>query len=107
MPREVTRHGIEERIKELLISQLHVDPAALQDMNSNTPLLGHGVGLDSVETMALAVNIEEEFAISIPDTDLTADLFANLGALSDYILKALAACGTPDAGSPNGRAGSW
>jgi acyl carrier protein len=83
------RVEIEEKIKQLLIVELAVSPAIVSNSSSSTPLLGRGIGLDSVETMALVVSLEEVFEISIPDDELTVDLFKNFGALTDYIMHAL------------------
>jgi acyl carrier protein len=83
------RELIEKRIKQLLVSELKVNPAGVADTDSTTPLLGRGIGLDSVETMALVVSLEEVFEMSIPDDELTVDLFKNVGTLTDYIMHAL------------------
>jgi len=63
---------IENKIKELLVSELKVSRTAISASSSATPLLGRAVGLDSVETMALIVAVKEEFEISVPDCDLNA-----------------------------------
>ena len=84
-----TRSQIEDKIKQLLVSDLKVNPAVVADTNSTTPLLGRGIGLDSVETLALVVSLEEKFEISIPDDELTVDLFQSVGSLTDYIVHAL------------------
>lgn len=83
------RLEIEEKIKQLLTVELAVSPAIVSNSSSSTPLLGRGIGLDSVETMALVVSLEEEFEISIPDDELTVDLFKSVGTLTDYIMHAL------------------
>jgi acyl carrier protein len=80
---------IEEKIKQLLVSELNVNPAIVQDTDSNTPLLGRGIGIDSVEAMALVVSLEEEFGIAIPDNVLTVDLFKSVNTLANYIAQAL------------------
>lgn len=54
---------IENKIKELLVSELKVSRTAIAEGSSATPLLERSVGLDSVETMALIVALEEEFKI--------------------------------------------
>jgi acyl carrier protein len=77
--------GIEQRIKQILASQLDVDPDTVAQSGPQTPLIGRGIGLDSVEAMALAVGIEEAFDIEIPDADLTTDLFQSIAALADYV----------------------
>jgi acyl carrier protein len=83
------RSEIEKRIKQLLGSELNVNASVIATSNSSTPLLGRGVGLDSIETMALLLSIEEEFGISVPDSDMTATLFETIGSLSGYIAQKL------------------
>jgi acyl carrier protein len=80
---------IEKTIKHLLGSELNVNASVIATSSSSTPLLGRGVGLDSVETMALVLSIEEEFGISVPDTDMTATLFETIGTLARYIAEKL------------------
>ena len=53
--REDMHFQIEERIKQLLGSELKVNASVIATSTSRTPLLGRGVGLDSVETMALVL----------------------------------------------------
>jgi len=80
---------IEKRIKQLLGSELNVSASVIATSTFSTPLLGRGVGLDSIETMALVLSIEDEFGISVPDTDMTVTLFETIGTLTDYVLHKL------------------
>jgi acyl carrier protein len=84
-----THLEIEKQIKRLLVSELKVNPSILENTDSTTPLLGRGIGLDSVEAMALVVSLEEEFGIAIPDNELTVDLFKSVSSLANYIAQAL------------------
>jgi acyl carrier protein len=84
-----SRARIEATIKRLLISELNVSAATVDNTTPATSLLGRGIGLDSVEIMALVVSLEEEFQISVPDTELTVNLFESIGALADYVAQAL------------------
>ena len=77
----------EEKIKQILISELEIKPSLLAEYNSSTPLLGRGIGLDSVETLTLVAGIEKEFDIQIDDADLTAELFKSLRTLTEYVLQ--------------------
>jgi acyl carrier protein len=76
---------VEESIKGVLISQLGVEAGTVAASDSDTPLLGRGIGLDSVEALALILGIEEEFDIEIPDEALTANLFRSVATLADYV----------------------
>lgn len=79
--------GIEEKIKRILISELGVNPTIIATSSSSTPLLGRGIGLDSMETLSLVAAVEREFDIEVADDDLTVELFKSIGTLADYILK--------------------
>jgi len=72
-------------IKELLAGELEVDPVMLSNADAGTPLLGLGVGLDSIEALRLATALERRFAIQIPDANLTAELFSSIGVLAGYV----------------------
>ncbi len=78
---------IEKKIIQILISDLEIDPALLSTVDASTPLLGRGIGLNSVETLALVAGIEGAFDIHIDDADLTAELFKTLGTLTEYVLQ--------------------
>ena len=86
---ETSIREIEDKLKGILSVQLAVSTAMLANTNASTPLLGRGIGLDSVETMALAMEIEKMFEICIPDSDLTAKLFATLGTVTEYVAQKL------------------
>ena len=79
------RSHIEATIKRLLISELEADPTVIASADTQTPLLGRGIGLDSIEALRLALGLEKEYDIRIPDADLTVELFSSLGALVDYV----------------------
>lgn len=78
-------NGVESRIKHLLVSRLRVDPAILAASDGDTCLLGRGIGLDSVEALALAIAIEEEFDIEVDDEDLTTALFETISSVATYV----------------------
>ena len=75
------------RIKKILISELGIIPSIVDACDPDTPLLGRGIGLDSVEILALVAGIEKEFDIQVDDDDLTVDLFKDIGTLRAYILQ--------------------
>jgi len=82
-----THLEIEEKIKQILISQFEIKLSILVEISSTTPLLGRGIGLDSIEALALVAAIEKEFDIEIGDGDLTLDLVKNIGVLAEYVLQ--------------------
>jgi acyl carrier protein len=75
----------EINVRRLLVARLDVPPEALEGVDSATPLLGMGIGLDSVEALTLASEIEAEYGIHFEDEELTPDLFHTLGSISASI----------------------
>ncbi|MCK4301807.1 MAG: acyl carrier protein, partial [candidate division Zixibacteria bacterium] len=55
--------SVEERVKELIIEQLGVEPAQVTDGAKFV----EDLGADSLDTVELVMALEEEFAIEIPD----------------------------------------
>ena len=82
-----SRLEIEDRIRRLLASELAIPAHVLAECGSRTPLLGRGVGLDSIEGLALAAAIETEFDIRIEDDELTVHLFKDLTTLADHVMR--------------------
>lgn len=85
----MTQTDIESRIKDLLVSRLNVSAETLASGDGDTPLLGRGIGLDSVEAMALASEIETAFDIRFEDAELTVELFRTIGALAAAVASKL------------------
>ncbi len=54
-----------------------VDPAA--------PLIGAGLGIDSIDTLELVVMIERDYGVKIDNRAAGVEAFASLDALANYI----------------------
>jgi acyl carrier protein len=56
---------IEERVKDVIVAQLGVDPSEVKPEASFVDDLG----ADSLDTVELVMALEEEFGLEIPDED--------------------------------------
>jgi acyl carrier protein len=83
--RERALIDVEDRIRHLLVSRLRIDSEVLAGSDARTCLLGRDIGIDSMEALALALAIEEEFDIEVDDGDLTTALFETIGSVADYV----------------------
>jgi acyl carrier protein len=82
-----SQESVEKRIKQLLISELEIDAETVAGSDSNTPLLGRGIGLDSIEALTLVVGLEQEFDIRVDDEELTTELFESIATLTEYVMQ--------------------
>jgi acyl carrier protein len=74
--------ALERELKLLLVTDLGLDAARVAESTAATPLIGRGIGMDSVESMVLAAALERRFDIRFADHELTPDTFADLGSLA-------------------------
>lgn len=86
MNREPT--DIEDRVKKVITERLKLNVNA-EEISNNTPLIGKGLGLDSVGVLELVVGLEQEFDMMFDDSEMNIELFENIGSLTNYINKKL------------------
>jgi len=80
---------VETRIRAIIIRQSEGMMHAAKEISSTTPILGKGLGLDSIEALKLITEIEAEFGILVDDEELTVNLFENIGTLTENVMKKL------------------
>jgi acyl carrier protein len=80
--RAEARQDLTGEVKRLLVDRLalDVDPHLIGD---DQPLFGRGLELDSIDTLELAMAIEERFGVTITD-DETESLLS-LNRLADHV----------------------
>lgn len=69
-------------VKDMLVERLtlDVDPAMIGD---DQPLFGRGLELDSIDTLELAMAVEEKYGVTITDDDT--DALLSLNRLVDHV----------------------
>lgn len=73
-----------EAIKHIVGDTLGLG-ARSEKLTASTPLLGHVPELDSLAVVQLAMAIEREFDLTIPDEDFGGELFETVGSLVAYV----------------------
>jgi len=80
--------NIEDRVKKVILDIVkhRLNP---EEIVRETPLIGKGLGLDSVGVFELVLNLETEFDIFFEGSELGIEIFENLGSLVNYISEKL------------------
>ncbi len=84
---EMTAGELRSAIKRLLVTELNLkgrDPETIED---DSPLFGAGLGLDSLDALQLAMSIEEQLGVRIPEGDEARAVFGSVRAIADYVAK--------------------
>lgn len=71
--------SIEERVKEIIVEQLGVEPEEVTEEASFI----NDLGADSLDTVELVMALEEEFDREIPDEE--AEKLDTVGKVTEYI----------------------
>lgn len=76
------RRQLSERLKQVLIERLSLR-LEVDEIADDSPLFGSGLGLDSVDSLEVAIAVEAEFGVAITDEDLHA--FRSVNTVLDFI----------------------
>ena len=67
-----------------LVSTLGLDMAA-EAVDPAAPLIGAGLGIESIDTLELVVMIERDYGVKIDNRAAGVEAFASLNSLAGYI----------------------
>lgn len=78
--------AIQLEIKHLIIDSLGLEDMSAEDIASDQPLFGEGLGLDSVDALELGLAIQKRFGIKIDAEDKnTRQHFTNVANLAAFV----------------------
>ena len=80
---EIDAQSIENKVIEIISEQMGVDKS---EITRETSFI-NDLNADSLDTVELVMEFEDEFDMSIPDED--AEKIQTVGAAIDYIIKAI------------------
>ena len=80
------RTQIENALKELIVSSLELEATAPSDIETEAPLFGEGLGLDSIDALELGMAVRKRFGIVFSKNPAeNRKIFFSVKTLADYI----------------------
>ena len=76
-----------EKIKQLIITRLKLVDMTPEMIESEAPLFGEGLGLDSIDALELVLGLEKEFGVIIPDAEVGKKVFQSVKTMAQYVLE--------------------
>jgi acyl carrier protein len=74
-----------EDLKSKLITSLKLSDIKPQDIDPDAPLIGEGLGLDSIDTLEILVILQKDYGVTVPDVNAGRKVFSSLRTLAEYI----------------------
>ena len=76
---------LQQEIKILIIETLGLDDLTPDEIGSDEPLFGDGVGLDSIDALEIAVALEKKYNVKVPPDKETKELFFSIATLTKLV----------------------
>jgi len=73
-------------IKNLIISTLNLDELSVDDIDTDAPLFGEGLGLDSIDALELGLAVKNQYGIVLSsESEEMRQHFFSVATLAAYI----------------------
>ncbi len=72
-------------LKEMIVRVLMLEGITPEEIGDEDRLFGGGLGLDSVDALELAIHIEEQFKVKMPEDERAREAFASVATIARYI----------------------
>ena len=77
---------IESELKSLIVEVLMLEDVAPADIDSQAPIFGEGLGLDSIDALELALAIGKKYGVKIKSEDeRNKEIFSSVRNLAAFI----------------------
>lgn len=74
-------------LKKKIVNELQLLEVDPEDLADDTLFFDGGLGLDSVDLLALVVLVDRDYGVEIFSRELGEQVFVNLTTLAEYIIK--------------------
>lgn len=83
---------LESELKQFIIDTLALEDLGVDDIKSDTPLFGDGLGLDSVDALELGVALQKRYRVKISaGAPGVREHFASVASLARFVAAASSA----------------
>ena len=82
----MTREEIEAKIKDTIVASLDLEDLTPADIQTDAPLFGEGLGLDSIDALELGMAVKKAFGMTFSsDAAENKKTFYSVKTLADYV----------------------
>lgn len=75
-----------KEIKQMIIDCLDLEDISVDDIETDAPLFGDGLGLDSIDALELGVALQKQYGITLSaDSNEARAHFASVAALAELV----------------------
>ncbi|MDE5628680.1 MAG: acyl carrier protein [Muribaculaceae bacterium] len=75
------------QLKNQIIEVLNLEDMTADDIATDAPLFGEGLGLDSIDALELIVLLEREYGIKLSNPAEGKQIFSSVASIADFVSK--------------------
>ena len=79
--------NLELQLKQQIIEALNLEEITAEEIATDAPLFGEGLGLDSIDALEITLLLEKHYGIRLANPADHSRIFHAVAALADYIRK--------------------
>lgn len=74
-----------EEVKQLIIDALRIEGMTPAEIDTDAPLFGEGLGLDSIDALQLVVAMEKQYGVVVPDAATGTKVFQSVRTVAAFV----------------------
>tara|TARA_B110000967_G_scaffold188567_1_gene211469 strand:- start:592 stop:858 length:267 start_codon:yes stop_codon:yes gene_type:complete len=80
-------NNLEVELKQLLIDALDLEDMTVDDIETDEPLFGEGLGLDSIDALEIGLELQRHYDVELdPEDEGTREHFLSIASLARLIV---------------------
>ena len=76
-----------KELKEHLIEELNLEEITVEDIDTEAPLFGDGLGLDSIDALEIILLLEKYYGVKLANSAEAKPAFYSVKTLAEYIMQ--------------------
>lgn len=74
------------QLKQYLIQELNLEEMTPEDIDTEAPLFGDGLGLDSIDALEIILILEKYYGVKLANTAEAKPVFYSVRTLAEYVM---------------------
>lgn len=80
------QEALYRELKELIVETLMLDELTAPEIDTDAPLFGEGLGLDSIDSLEIAMVLEERYGVVLDDDpEKNQEVFKSIRSLASFV----------------------
>lgn len=81
----MNREQLQNDVVDLILDSVNMRHKDKSQINASTPLVGDGLGLDSLDILEIVVAVEKKYGVRVNGAEEGKEVFRSIGSLTHFV----------------------